>query len=527
VSDDCIQFRPTRRAVLALLGSSAAILGLGGLSGSATAQDMAQQPFSFESLTEEARQRAASPYVAPVPMVPEFVSSLDYDSYRLIQFKPEQVRPLDPDALFTLDAFHLGWLYNLPVHVFDVANGMATPIEFTPSDFNYWSPSLLEASAGAHFPGVAGFRIHYPLNGRPTDELVSFLGSSYFRALGRGNIYGLSARGLALNTWLNVPEEFPRFSDIYFETPAENGSVTLYAALDSQSVTGAYRFVITPGGPTTMDVTARLFFRAAVDELGVAPLTSMFLYAENNRSAFDDFRPQVHDSQGLFFERSTGETFWRPLNNPPSLANSYFGETGLKSFGLLQRDRAFESYQDAGAHYERRPSVLVEPQGDWGQGFVRLVEIPTKFEVEDNIVAFWVPEQKVEAGEEREFSYRLSWGDLPPDPAAPLAYVSETRSGRGGVAGVETAETLRKFVVEFTGAELDAIPATTQLDAFVNVSGGQLIGTTLAKLEANGHWRLVIDVEVPGTDVIELRAYLIGLGRKLTETWLYQWRATA
>jgi periplasmic glucans biosynthesis protein len=300
----------------------------------------------------------------------------------------------------------------------------------------------------------------------------------------------------------------------------------VHAALDSESVTGAYRFEIRPGEDTVMDVTARLFFRKDVAELGVAPLTSMFLYADNNRSQFDDYRPQVHDSNGLFIERETGEVMWRALNNPPSLANSYFVETNPRVFGLHQRDRDFENYQDAGAHYERRPSLNVEPVGDWGQGSIRLIEIPSKLEVEDNIVAFWVPAEPVKAGEEREFRYTLRWGNLPPGNSD-FAYVAETRAGQGGVSGVANGGTLRKFVIDFKGGILDSVEAGTQLDVAAGVSGANLVFSTVSRIDANGLWRLVLDVEVTGTEPVELRAYLAGLNRKLTETWLYQWRAKA
>lgn len=197
--------------------------------------------------------------------------------------------------------------------------------------------------------------------------MISFLGASYFRALGRDNIYGLSARGLVMNSWIDVPEEFPRLSEFYLEKPTATGPVTIYAALDSASVTGAYRFVITPASDTaqetTIDVTARLNFRTDVKELGVAPLTSMFLYAETNRGGFDDYRPQVHDSNGLLVERESGEIMWRALNNSTALGNSYLAETNPCAFGLYQRGRDFETYQDAGAHYERRPSLRIEPTG--------------------------------------------------------------------------------------------------------------------------------------------------------------------
>lgn len=464
--------------------------------------------------------------------MPEAFQNLDYDAYRLIQYRAEASKWAEDDIGYRLQAFHLGWLYPDPVKVFEIVSGQARPVDFGAADFQYHDNAVAEAAQALEFPGVAGFRVNYPLN-RPDayDELVSFLGASYFRSLGRDNIYGLSARGLVLNSWVDIPEEFPRFSEFYIEKAKAGGPLTVYAALDSQSVTGAYRFVITPASDaaqeTTMDVTARLYFRTDVKELGVAPLTSMFLYAEANRGGFDDYRPQVHDSNGLLVERESGEVMWRALNNSPALGNSYLWENNPKAFGLYQRGRDFETYQDAGAHYERRPSLRVEPLGEWGQGMVRLIEIPARLEADDNIVAFWIPSEPALAGQEREFGYRLIWGNLDPQADAATAYVAETRAGVGGVSGVENAASLRKFVIDFKGGELETLPDDTPLDVLATVGGGVLRNSVLSRVDANGVWRLVLDVETDGASPLELKAYIVGLGKKLTETWLYQWRPVA
>lgn len=507
---------------------------------SLTAVSFAQQaevaeatPFDFDLFTNRMKNLAAQPYEAPVFELPESFNGLDYDAYRRIQFRPDHALWADQELGFQVHAFHPGWLFKEPVKLFELVDGTATPVSFGAANFDYHDETVEKRVAGAKFPGVAGIRINYPLNeADKVDELATFLGASYFRALGRNNLYGLSARGLLMNSWLDIPEEFPRFSEFYVERPTvAGGSVLLYAALESPSVTGAYRFVITPGSEaeqaTIMDVTARLNFRSDVKELGIAPLTSMFLFAEANRAGFDDYRPQVHDSNGLLIERETGEVMWRALNNSPALGNSYLWENNPKAFGLYQRGRDFNDYQDAGAHYERRPSLRVEPTGLWGQGSIRLIEIPAKLEVDDNIGAFWIPAEPALAGQSREFGYRLLWGDLNPDEKSRLAYVAETRSGTGGVSGVENAVNLRKFVVDFQGGELANIPAETPPDVVATVSGGVAQHTALSRIDANGAWRLVFDVETDEAAPLELRAYLVGSGRQLTETWLYQWRPVA
>ncbi len=521
-----------RRQVLAGLGTSLFLMTTTSLTKPLLAQEAESVAFDFDSFSERMKILAANPFQPLAVDIPAAFQGLDYDAYRKIEYRADASKWADDPAGYRLQAFHLGWLYNEPVKIFKIEGGTARAVDFRAADFNYHDAAIGEAAEAASFPGVAGLRINYPLN-RPdaVDELVTFLGASYFRALGRNNIYGVSARGLVLNSWVDVPEEFPRFSELYVEEPVAGAPLTIYAALESPSVTGAYRFIITPASDaaqeSVMEVTARLFFRTDVQELGVAPLTSMFLYAEANRGGFDDYRPQVHDSNGLLVERESGEVMWRALNNSAWLGNSYLSETNPAAFGLYQRGRDFESYQDAGAHYERRPSLRVEPIGAWGQGMVRLIEIPAKLEADDNIVAFWIPAEPARAGEAREYSYRLIWGDLNPEQNPSLAYVAETRGGVGGVSGVENAANFRKFVIDFKGGDLAALPAGTPIDVLATVGGGVVRSSVLSRIDANDVWRLVLDVEADPGATLELKAYLVGMGKKLTETWLYQWRPAA
>jgi periplasmic glucans biosynthesis protein len=522
-----------RRAFLASLGGMAFLQCSTSLTGAALAQTVApapaplapaEQPFDFDTLTAAMQALSQAPAV-PAQKAEGFFTDFVYDDYQAIQFNPKQARWAGTDVGFQVHAFHLGWLFAEPVEMFEVEAGLARPMVFSTDDFLYYDRVKDRVPAHLPLPGVAGFRLNAPLNRADLfDEVVAFLGASYFRALGRDNAYGLSARGLSINTGLGKPEEFPRFSQFWLEKPAPFATeVTVYAAMESESCTGAYRFVIRPGATTEMDVTARLFFRAEVDQVGVAPLTSMFLFSEKNRAAFDDYRPNVHDSDGLMINRHDGEVIWRPLNNPIRLSESWFTEENPASFGLMQRDRGFESFQDAAAHYERRPSLLVEPLGDWGKGAVRLVEIPTDLEVNDNIVAFWVPEQKPAVGEMREFAYRLHWGALPVDPASDIAHVKETRAGSGGVSGVENKTGTRKFVVDFAAGMLASLPGDAEVEAVVTISGGKIAVQTLSKIEGTDIWRLVLDVLPDEGKTVELVAHIAGYGRKLSENWVYQW----
>ncbi len=536
--------RLDRRTVLGALASSVAVVAFArgalaqetALPDTAVATDVddaegampaiaGPQPFSFEWLDARMIEAAQVDYVAPND-APEVIADLDYDSYRKIQFDPQRARWDGDGSLFRLHAFHPGWLYKQTVAIHEVVDGVQTPMVFSTDDFLYYDDLASRVPDHTELPGVAGFRLNTTLNRADLfDEMISFVGASYFRALARGNSYGLSARGLAINTGLGGEEEFPRFTEFWLERPkAGQEDAILYAALDSPSCTGAYRFVIRPGAETTIDVTAKLHFRQDVEQLGVAALTSMFLFDEKNSHSFDDYRPQVHDSNALMVMRTDGDVLWRPLNNPPRLASTYLNEPNLKSFGLIQRDRNFVDYQDAGAHYHDRPSVLIEPQGEWGEGAVRLVEIPSDLEGNDNIVSFWVPAEKPLAGESRDYAYRLRWGALGTDRDGDRAWIVSTLAGQGGTSGVsEGKQTLRKFVIDFEGGLMARLSADAEMEPVVTLSAGKVEHIALSKVENTTIWRLVIDVDGENEKLVELVAHVAGFNRKLTETWIYQW----
>lgn len=529
-----------RRQILGLLAGSTALVGAG-LAGAARAQEQdgatdAQapeapatpeaQPFSYEALIETMRQRAGEDWQAP-PKAEGFFTELSYDGYQRIQYDPKQARWND-GGLFRLHAFHLGWLFSEAVGLFEVTDGQARPMSFSTDDFIYHEPLGIEVPEHREMPGVAGFRLAAPLNRADLyDEVLAFLGASYFRALGQGCRYGLSARGLAVNTGLAPGEEFPRFESFWMERPAEGAqSVTVYAALNSESVTGAYRFIVTPGDPTRMEVDCHLFLRQEVEQLGMAPLTSMFLYGPVDQGDFDDYRPAVHDSEALLLEVG-GQRIWRPLKNPGRLANSYFEADNPRAFGLVQRRRGFEHYLDAGARYDLRPSLMIRPRGDWGKGRLRLVEIPTELETNDNIVAFWVPDGDFTPGREIHLAYDMDWGIGPGEVPARVAGVRRSLAGHGGVSGTEPATDRRKFVVDFEGALLRELPADAEVSPVVQVTGGELREVVLSPVEGRDIWRLVAEVAANGDEIAEVTAHLEGYGQVLSETWAYQWMRDA
>ncbi len=485
--------------------------------------------FSFDQLVEQARAKAASSYEEPAGALPEVLADLNYDQHRAIRFRPERAVWREGGSDFSLHAFHPGWLFDQPVELFEVVDGKAVRFNFSSADFEY-RPPLDEASfQGVTMPGVAGFRLHYPLNRDDyPDELIAFLGASYFRALGRGNVYGLSARGLALNTAAGTDEEFPRFSRFFIERPkAGDRNIQIFAELDSPSAAGAYAFTVSPGVETVIDVDARIFLREGVARLGIAPLTSMYLFGENDRTNVDDYRPEVHDSDGLAIMRDNGQRLWRPLINPSKLGLSFIQETNPRGFGLLQRDRTFDNYLDTEANYQRRPSLWIEPIGDWGSGAIMLAEIPSEKEIHDNIAAFWIPQAEAKAGSEHSFRYRMTWAaDL--EGEAPLARVLRTRTGHGGTAASDIDPNHRKFVVEFKGGEAANLGVDSALEAWAEAGNAKILHQDLQKLGETGHWRLILDVMREDADKpVELRGALTLDGAMLSEIWLYQWNGDA
>lgn len=474
------------------------------------------QPFSIEGLRARARALAAKPYAPPPQDLPAPLDELTYDQYRDIRYQPAE--SLWADSPFSAQFFHAGFYYKSPVRIFEVDSEHAREVRFTPALFDYGANTFDPSGFSDHL-GFAGFRIHHPLNRRDVrDELIAFLGASYFRALGRHMHYGISARGLAIGTASDTGEEFPFFSEFYLIRPVDGNSLVIHALLDSQSVTGVYSFTIRPGEDTIVDVVMTLYTRNAIEQIGIAPLTSMFFFAANDRLGVDDFRPAVHDSDGLLIWTGSGEWLWRPLVNPERLRISTFVDRNPHGFGLMQRNRDFAVYQDLESRYELRPSAWVEPVGDWGAGGIMLVEIPTSEEINDNIVAFWRPETPLPAKTEWQGAYRLHWCTDVSFVTHRLGATLATRVGRG------SREDSRKFVLDFAGGSLPTVP-NAQLKAQLWTSDGELSDVVTHFNDMDRSWRVAFELLPSGDAPIELRCYLTDGSRNLSETWCYQWTA--
>jgi periplasmic glucans biosynthesis protein len=519
------------------LVSAAAALATFGLRGSAFASEQMKlrtgERFSFDGLVERARKLSSRPYV-PVPAPPDDVlDKIDYQALQQISFKTDHALYADGPSPYPVTFFHLGKFSRQPVRVHFLENSsdglVAREIVYDDSYFDM--PPDSSAHALPEGSGFAGFRFQESKLGDQSkldwhkNDWVSFLGASYFRAIGELYQYGLSARGIAVDVAVpDRPEEFPIFSDVYFapQKPDSN-SVTVYALLEGPSITGAYRFDMRRDKAVLMDVDSTLFLRKDISRLGIAPMSSMYWFSETVKPTAIDWRPEVHDSDGLAVWTGAGERIWRPLNNPTATFASAFGDETPRGFGLLQRDRDFDHYLD-GVHYELRPNLWVEPLEHWGKGSVQLIEIPTDDEIHDNIVAMWVPAEPATAGKSYRFRYRLHWVANEAFPMS-TAYCVATRLGNGGQPGQPRPKGLRKFMVEFRGGALSSLPFGVKPEPVLWSSRGEFsyIFTEAVPDNVPGHWRAQFDLAVTGNEPVEMRLFLKSANEVLSETWSYDY----
>jgi len=477
--------------------------------------------FGLVDVDARATELAAAPYHDNSVNLPAALKQLSHEQYESIRFAAEPYwRNLN--LPFELQFFHEGWHFDRPAKISEIAGTEVHEITFDPGLFDYGDSGIDPASVRQL--GFAGFRVACALNapGR-MDEVLSFLGASYFRALGKGQLYGISARGVAIDTAAASGEEFPRFIEFWIERPKPAArQLVIYALLDSPRITGAYRFALQPGTDTTVEVSEQLHLRERIDKIGIAPLSSMFFFGANQPATQEDYRPEVHDSDGLSINAANGEWIWRPLVNPKRLLVSSFQQQSPAGFGLMQRNRAFSHYQDVSARYEAHPSAWIEPIGGWGSGRVELVEIPSPDETNDNIVSYWVADAKPEISEPLKFNYRLHWqkqGEARPAGA----WVTQTRRGEGYPRKHDEATA---FVIDYNGPMLagvaGAAPDSTAVTADVTSdANGELIEHEAQRNPVTGGWRVSLRVKQKNADKpVELRARLQRENQE-SETWSY------
>ncbi|MGM0767416.1 MAG: glucan biosynthesis protein G [Pseudomonadota bacterium] len=486
--------------------------------------------FEFAEVVDRAKALASATYEPP-PAVPDVLADLDYPEYQAIRFNPDASLWRESRSRFQVMMVPPGNFYSHTVQLNEIDDNGVHPIPFEKSAYSFPSNDLAKRVPADL--GHAGFKLTYPLGeGTEQNQFLVFAGASYFRGVGAGNRFGLSARGIALDTGLPSGEEFPSFIEFWLERPGADGDrMRVYGLLDGPSVAGAYRFDIEPGAVTRIDVTAELFFRNGLKQPGLAPLTSMFYYGENTARPAGEWRPQVHDSDGLLVhDQDSDEWLWRPLVNPSRLSLSYLQVTRLGGFGLIQRDTDFHHFEDAEARYDLRPSAWVAPRPGWSDGEVVLVEIPTDSETNDNIVAFWKPGNGASGGEHRQFAYTLSFGG--PDLAGQkIGRAIRTFVGDGDRTGGGNTDNAYRVNIDFAGGVLDQLEPDAPVISRVNEGGdsedAEIIEHFVEFVEANNNWRLSMLVRPgSGSDPV-FRGQLLLDDKPLTEIWSYPFSEAA
>lgn len=471
-------------------------------------------PFSREALDAFAEQLSTKGFEAPGNILPNGFAELPQDVFRSIRMKPDRTIWQGENRGVALDLLPGGFIYRSPVRVSVVEDGKVRVLADDPSWFDFGRAPT--PAADKPFP-LSGISVKGAID-RPDDlrEFALFQGATIFRALARGQIFGATARGLAIDTGEPDGEEFPLFRSFWVERPATAANnVVVYALLDSRRATGSYRFTLRPGEITVVDVEFTLFPREQLNHVGVAPMTSMFFFGPNDRGGVDDVRGQVHRSDGLQIWNGGGEWIWRPLSNPSELQISVFTDKNPRGFGLLQRQRGFAAYNDLGRRYDRMPSVWVEPIGDWDEGQFQLIEIPTDTDINENVVVYWRPKAPLKPGERLSRAYRLHWCWSPPDRPGGAVVFGTTTGSAGGRR--------RRFVVDFTGEALADPARADQIRAMASTNVGQLrdvVGRPNPEIKG---YRVTFDLDPGNEELCELRMVLEQEGKPISETWLYRW----
>ncbi|MEL7614310.1 glucan biosynthesis protein G [Vreelandella titanicae] len=487
--------------------------------------------FGFDNVARKAEELAQQGYRAPETSLPDELRELSYTEYSQIQFKRDRDVWSGKGAPFTLSFIHEGMHYDSAIQLNSVdQEGGVHGFAYNPDDFTYGDLGISEAVKNSDGLGIAGVRINHALNeGDRKDEVMVFLGASYFRAIGEGQVYGLSGRGLAVDTGLPSGEEFPRFTEMWIVEPGpESQYLTIFALLDSPSVAGAYRFVLRPGDDTLVDVQSRLYLRRAVEKLGIAPLTSMYLYGPEQPSSTQHYIPAIHDSNGLLINDAQNGWLWRPLANPARLMMNRHATPQLRGYGLMQRGHNFSDYQDIAARYDLRPSAWVEPQNEWGAGSVELIQIPTDNETNDNIVSMWLSDEPHEPGKPLAFDYRITFTTNESRHLDPqLAWVEETRRSRGEVMRdnlVREPDGTLAFVLDFIGPSLSGIGSDANMTVEASVGdNGELATSRVVHNPATNGWRVFVNVKRNnGSQPLDIRAKLMLDGKQMSETWYYR-----
>jgi periplasmic glucans biosynthesis protein len=516
-----------RRDLLKMgLGSMAAGIGgffqsAGDLVGLASAQSApagfalgTPSPFQASVVTDAARALAKQPFKPISTDLPAPFRNLTYEQYVAVQGKPGTALWINETLGFALEPLHRGFIFSSPVEINIVAQGQARPVIYDPALYDF---GKLAVRGQIGDIGFSGFRVLTPQDGKGFAEIATFQGASFFRAVAQGQNPGTMARALSIKTADPRGEEFPMIRTFWIERPTlADDMLVIHALIDSESVSGAYRFTLRPGEATIIDTECTLFPRVGVDNFGLATMSATVLSEAIDHRRPDDVRLALAEIGGVQMSTGNNEWIWRPASNRETLQISTFVDEHPRGFGFLQRNREFDYYEDDEQHWELRPSLWIEPIGDWGAGGLQLIEIPSDSEANDNIIAYWRPRQPLVAGNETSFAYRQFWCWYPPEQPA-LAIVTDTRSGHG------SSGRQRRFLVEFTGDFLGDPQQSQAVKPVLTATPGTITSIRQFPVPNTKVYRVLFEFD-PGNAVSsEMRLVLEADSKPVSETWLYRW----
>lgn len=471
-------------------------------------------PFRAGLVADMARAAAKQAY-KPLPNdLPDQFSKLTYDQYVAIRAKPSAIIWANETLGFALEPLHRGFIFSSPVTINLVSQGQAQRVIYNTAQFDF---GKIAPPARMGDIGFSGFGILVPQKDNGLTQIATIQGASFFRAIAQGQRFGVMARALSIKTADSRGEEFPAIRSVWIEEPnLATDALVIHAFIDSESMTGAYRFTLHPGEATIIDTECTLFARAKVDNFGIATMSGTIVSDAIDHRLPDDTRLRIADVGGLQMSTGHGEWLWRAISNRETLQISTFVDENPHGFGFLQRDRAFHDYQDDDQHWEIRPSLWIQPIGDWGAGGVELIEIPNKSESNDNIIAYWRPQQPLAAGGETSFAYRQFWCWNPPEQPA-LALVTDSRSGRG------SDQKRRRFLVEFQGDLLGDAQQSAAVKPVLTASPGAVVFIKTYPYPNIKTYRTLFEIDPGSETASELRLVLENGGKPISETWLYRW----
>lgn len=507
----------TRRQSLAgfaVASAAAALPAVAQQNGSSTFPSLIGDGQRFDAgLVVELARALSKRAMAPNPVdLPDGLGQLSLDAAAQIRLQPQHMVWAGEQRGFAIEPLHRGSVFSNPVSIFVIEDGVVRRIGFDKSRFDYGRVPVPAAQADL---GFSGFRLH--VGGEKLVEAAIFQGATFFRAIARGQVFGAVARSLVLRPGEQRGEEIPFFRAFWIERPGPAAtSLTVHGLIDSDSATAAVRMTLRPGDVTINDIELTLFARTQLDNVGFGGMMGGFLFGPQRRRVFDEVRPAVHEVSGLQMRTGADEWLYRPLNNPEQLQVSAFMDNNPKGFGLVQRERDYNAYQDDDQRFELRPSVWIEPLGDWGSGTVQLLEVPTDSEINDNIICHWRPRQAIAAGSETTVSYRQFWcWQTPENP--PVAMVRSVRQGRG------TQGRRRRFFVDFEGDTLADSALAQNVKVLLSATPGVIHNTRLVPYPERRTMRVSFELD-PGADAsCELRLQLEAAARPVSETWLNRW----